>query len=117
MLLRSESTVMNVPSGALQAMRFDRRRFLTTHSFEIQLPCFLSGIGAALIVASNDPRLYWFVPATVLTFITTVVESWVISVEFIRRSVPTGPDAAGSAGHAGTFDSLRAARPVLVASR
>jgi hypothetical protein len=54
------------------------------HSVEIQLPCLFAAVGAGLLLVSNPSAEYWFVPATLVSFLVAIIEAWVITVEIVR---------------------------------
>lgn len=61
-----------------------QRHYLGAHTFELQVPMILFLVAGALFVGNSDTAPYWLVPATVIAFIITVVEAWVITVEINR---------------------------------
>jgi hypothetical protein len=60
------------------------RRILAQHSVEIQLPPAMILLGGLFLVAGNSWALYWFLPATLLSFLLAIVEAWVITIEILR---------------------------------
>jgi len=62
----------------------DHRAHLRAHSVEIQFPCAFAFVGGVLLAASNPSALYWFVPASLGSFLVAIVEAWVITVEIVR---------------------------------
>lgn len=60
------------------------RRLLFQHTVEIQLPPALMVLGGASLVVGNPWALYWFLPATLLSFLVALIEAWVITVEILR---------------------------------
>ena len=60
------------------------RRLLFQHTLEIQLPPAMMLLGGASLVAGSSWALYWFLPATLLSFLVALIEAWVITVEILR---------------------------------
>lgn len=67
-----------------QAMTKWPRTTHLAHSLEIQTPCLLAALGAGFLLASSPSALYWFVAATLTSFLLAIVEAWVITVEIVR---------------------------------
>jgi hypothetical protein len=60
------------------------RATLWAHSVEIQFPCGFAFVGGVFLVVANPSALYWFVPATLTSFLLAILEAWVITVEILR---------------------------------
>jgi hypothetical protein len=67
------------------------RGFLTGHSIQIQIPYIFALIGSIALVLSSPSALYWFVPATLATFLIAVLEAWVLSIEILKLESPVAP--------------------------
>jgi hypothetical protein len=61
-----------------------QRGLLLQHTLEIQLPPAMILLGGIFLVVGNSWALYWFLPATLLSFLLAVVEAWIITVEILR---------------------------------
>ncbi len=61
-----------------------RRLSLGSHTAQLQVPCALFVGGGVLLVVGNPWGLYWFPAAMVVTFLVTILETWVILVEINR---------------------------------
>ncbi|MGA9838861.1 MAG: hypothetical protein WBF81_08735 [Thermoplasmata archaeon] len=59
-------------------------RTLRAHSLQIQFPCGFAIVGAVLLLVADPAAVYWFVPATLTSFLVAIVEAWVITVEIVR---------------------------------
>jgi len=57
---------------------------LRTHTIEIQLPYAFAAVGGIALLAGAPWALYWFVPATLVSFLVAILEAWVITVEILR---------------------------------
>ena len=60
------------------------RRLLLQHTLEIQLPPAMILLGGIFLLAGNSWALYWFLPATLVSFLLAIIEAWVITVEILR---------------------------------
>ena len=60
------------------------RMLLFQHTVEIQLPPLMMLLGGAALLIGNAWALYWFLPATLLSFLVALIEAWVITVEILR---------------------------------
>ncbi len=60
------------------------RGVLRSHTLELQLPWAFTLVGGAALVADAPWALYWFVPATLVSFLIAVLEAWIITVEILR---------------------------------
>jgi hypothetical protein len=60
------------------------RRAFRAHSVEIQLPAGFYLIAGLSLVFASPAALYWFVPATLISFVFALAEAWVITVEIVR---------------------------------
>jgi len=67
------------------------RGFLTGHSIQVQIPYVLAVIGSVALLLSSPSALYWFVPATLATFLIAILEAWVLSVEILKLESPVAP--------------------------
>jgi hypothetical protein len=67
------------------------RGFLTGHSIQIQIPYVFALIGSVALLLSSPSALYWFVPATLATFLIAILEAWVLSVEILKLESPVSP--------------------------
>jgi len=67
------------------------RGFLTGHSIQIQIPYVFAVIGSVALLLSSSSALYWFVPATLATFLIAILEAWVLSVEILKLESPVAP--------------------------
>jgi len=54
------------------------------HTLEMQLPCLFGFLGATFLLLNSPSAIYWFVPATLLSFLVALNEAWVITVEIMR---------------------------------
>jgi modulator of FtsH protease len=61
-----------------------RKKTFLLHSVEIQIPWVFATVGGAFLLLGDGSALYWIVPATIATFVITIVESWIILVEINR---------------------------------
>ncbi len=61
-----------------------RRRSMSGHTLEVQVPCGLF-VGGGILLALGQPwGFYWFPAAMVVSFLVTILEAWVILVEINR---------------------------------
>ncbi len=60
------------------------RGLLAQHTVEIQLPSAMILLGGVFLVVGNSWALYWFLPATLVSFLLAIGEAWVITVEILR---------------------------------
>jgi hypothetical protein len=67
------------------------RGFLTGHSIQIQIPYVFALIGSIALLLSIPSAFYWFVPATLATFLIAILEAWVLSIEILRLEGPAPP--------------------------
>jgi hypothetical protein len=67
------------------------RGFLTGHSIQIQIPYVFAVIGSVALLLSSSSAFYWFVPATLATFLIAILEAWVLSVEILKLESPVAP--------------------------
>ncbi len=60
------------------------RALMRQHTVEIQVPCALLTLaGVAFLLNTTEARL-WLVPATLVSYLVTVIEAWIILVEINR---------------------------------
>jgi hypothetical protein len=64
------------------------RGFLTGHSIQIQIPYVFAVVGSIALLRSDPSALYWFVPATLATFLIAILEAWVLTIEILKLESP-----------------------------
>jgi hypothetical protein len=67
------------------------RGFLTGHSIQIQIPYIFALIESVALLFSSPSALYWFVPATLATFLIAILEAWVLTIEILKLESPVAP--------------------------
>jgi hypothetical protein len=67
------------------------RGFLTGHSIQIQIPYIFAVIGSIALLLSSPSALYWFVPATLASFLIAIFEAWVLTIPILRLESPGAP--------------------------
>ncbi|MGC2289317.1 MAG: hypothetical protein WA688_05605 [Thermoplasmata archaeon] len=67
-----------------RAVQQPMRRFLRSHTIEIQFPCALLAGGGILLAVGSSGALEWFAAATIAGFLVTILEAWVLLVEINR---------------------------------
>jgi hypothetical protein len=64
------------------------RGFLTGHSIQIQIPYIFAAIGSIALLRSSPSALYWYVPATLASFLIAIFEAWVLTIPILRLEGP-----------------------------
>jgi hypothetical protein len=64
------------------------RGFLTGHSIQIQIPYIFAVIGSISLLLSSPSALYWFVPATLASFLIAIFEAWVLTIPILKLETP-----------------------------
>ncbi len=60
------------------------RPWLVRHTLEIQIPCALIVIAGVVFLFGSTQARVWLVPATLVCYLVTVTEAWVLLVEINR---------------------------------
>ncbi len=60
------------------------RTWLVRHTLEIQIPCALIVIAGVVFLLGFTQARVWLVPATLVCYLVTVTEAWVLLVEINR---------------------------------